>query len=132
MVVYAIPGILLATIFVTFPYISREIIPILEARGTDEEEAAALMGAGGRTIFRRITFPHIKWALLYGVVLCAARALGEFGAVSVLSGRLRGRTLTLPLCDRVPVSGIQLCAGFCCVLDLGGDCHYHSGGAGCD
>lgn len=63
-----------------FPYISREIIPILEARGTDEEEAAALMGAGGRTIFRRITFPHIKWALLYGVVLCAARALGEFGA----------------------------------------------------
>ena len=96
-VVYAIPGILLATIFVTFPYVSREIIPILEARGTDEEEAAALMGASGRTIFRRITFAHIKWALLYGVVLCAARALGEFGAVSVLSGRLRGRTLTLPL-----------------------------------
>lgn len=96
-VVYAIPGIILATIFVTFPYISRELIPVLDARGTDEEEAAALMGASGPTIFRRITFPHIKWALLYGVVLCSARALGEFGAVSVLSGRLRGRTLTLPL-----------------------------------
>ena len=96
-VVYAIPGIVLATIFVTFPYVSREIIPVLDARGTDEEEAAALMGAGGFTIFRRITFPHIKWALLYGIVLCTARALGEFGAVSVLSGRLRGRTLTLPL-----------------------------------
>ena len=96
-VVYAIPGIVLATIFVTLPYVSREIIPILDARGTDEEEAAALMGAGGFTIFRKITFPHIKWALLYGIVLCTARALGEFGAVSVLSGRLRGRTLTLPL-----------------------------------
>lgn len=96
-VVYAIPGIILATIFVTFPYVSREIIPVLEARGTEEEEAAALMGARGFTIFRKITFPHIKWAFLYGVVLCSARALGEFGAVSVLSGRLRGRTLTLPL-----------------------------------
>ena len=96
-VVYAIPGIVLATIFVTLPYVSREIIPVLDARGTDEEEAAALMGAGGFTIFRKITFPHIKWALLYGIVLCTARALGEFGAVSVLSGRLRGRTLTLPL-----------------------------------
>ena len=94
---YAIPGIVLATIFVTLPYVSREIIPVLDARGTDEEEAAALMGAGGFTIFRKITFPHIKWALLYGIVLCTARALGEFGAVSVLSGRLRGRTLTLPL-----------------------------------
>ena len=96
-VVYAVPGILLATIFVTFPYISREIIPVLEARGTEEEEAAALMGAGGFTIFWKITFSHIKWAFLYGIVLCSARALGEFGAVSVLSGRLRGRTLTLPL-----------------------------------
>lgn len=96
-VVYAVPGIILATIFVTFPYVSREIIPILEARGTEEEEAAAMMGASGFTIFRKITFPHIKWALLYGIVLCSARALGEFGAVSVLSGRLRGRTLTLPL-----------------------------------
>ena len=96
-VVYAVPGIILATIFVTFPFISREIIPVLEAQGTDEEEAAAMMGTKGFTIFRRITFPHIKWALLYGIVLCSARAMGEFGAVSVLSGHLRGRTVTLPL-----------------------------------
>lgn len=96
-VVFATPGIVLATIFVTFPFISREIIPVLEAQGTDEEEAASLMGARGFTIFREITFPHIKWALLYGVVLCTARAMGEFGAVSVLSGHLRGKTNTLPL-----------------------------------
>jgi len=96
-VVFAVPGIVLATIFVTFPFISRELIPVLEAQGTDEEEAAALMGAGGFTIFRKITFPHIKWAFLYGIVLCAARAMGEFGAVSVLSGHLRGKTNTLPL-----------------------------------
>lgn len=96
-IVFATPGIVLATIFVTFPFISREIIPVLEAQGTDEEEAAALMGAKGFTIFREITFPHIKWALLYGVVLCTARAMGEFGAVSVLSGHLRGKTNTLPL-----------------------------------
>jgi sulfate transport system permease protein len=91
-VVFAIPGIIL----VTFPFISREIIPILEEQGT-EEEAAALMGASGFAIFRKVTFPHIKWALLYGVVLCTARAMGEFGAVSVLSGHLRGKTNTLPL-----------------------------------
>lgn len=96
-VVYAVPGIILATVFVTFPFISREILPVLEAQGTDEEEAAAMMGAKGFTIFRRITLPHIKWALLYGIVLCAARAMGEFGAVSVLSGHLRGKTVTLPL-----------------------------------
>ena len=95
-VVFAVPGIILATIFVTFPFISREIIPILEEQGT-EEEAAALMGASGFTIFRKVTFPHIKWAVLYGVVLCTARAMGEFGAVSVLSGHLRGKTNTLPL-----------------------------------
>ncbi|MBP3857461.1 MAG: sulfate ABC transporter permease subunit CysW [Ruminiclostridium sp.] len=97
MVVYAVPGIILATVFVTFPFISREILPVLEAQGTDEEEAAALMGAKGFAIFRTITLPHIKWALLYGIVLCAARAMGEFGAVSVLSGHLRGKTVTLPL-----------------------------------
>lgn len=96
-IVFAVPGIILATVFVTFPFISRELIPVLEAEGTDEEEAAALMGAGGFTIFRKITFPNIKWAFLYGVVLCAARAMGEFGAVSVLSGHLRGKTNTLPL-----------------------------------
>ncbi|MGN0656107.1 MAG: sulfate ABC transporter permease subunit CysW [Ruminiclostridium sp.] len=96
-IVFAVPGIILATVFVTFPFISRELIPVLEAQGTDEEEAAALMGAKGFTIFRKVTFPHIKWAFLYGVVLCAARAMGEFGAVSVLSGHLRGKTNTLPL-----------------------------------
>ena len=96
-IIFAVPGIILATVFVTFPFISRELIPVLESQGSNEEEAAALMGANGFTIFRKITFPHIKWAFLYGVVLCAARAMGEFGAVSVLSGHLRGRTNTLPL-----------------------------------
>lgn len=96
-VVFAVPGIVLATIFVTFPFISREIIPVMNAVGSAEEEAAALMGAGGFTIFRKITFPHIKWAFVYGIVLCTARAMGEFGAVSVLSGHLRGKTNTLPL-----------------------------------
>lgn len=96
-IVFAVPGIILATVFVTFPFISRELIPVLESQGTDEEEAAALMGAGGFRIFRKVTFPHIKWALLYGIVLCTARAMGEFGAVSVLSGHLRGKTNTLPL-----------------------------------
>ena len=96
-IVFAVPGIVLATIFVTFPFISRELIPVLEAQGTDEEEAAALMGAKLPRIFFRVTFPHIKWAFLYGVVLCTARAMGEFGAVSVLSGHLRGKTNTLPL-----------------------------------
>ncbi|WP_294135643.1 sulfate ABC transporter permease subunit CysW [uncultured Clostridium sp.] len=96
-IVFAIPGIILATIFVTFPFISREIIPGLNAQGKEEEEAAALMGASGFKIFRKVTFPHIKWALLYGIILCTARAMGEFGAVSVVSGHLRGKTNTLPL-----------------------------------
>ncbi len=96
-IVFAVPGVILATIFVTFPFVFRELFPVLNAKGKDEEEAAALMGAGGFTIFRRITLPHIKWALLYGVVLCTARAMGEFGAVSVISGHLRGETNTLPL-----------------------------------
>lgn len=96
-IVFAVPGIVLATIFVTFPFISRELIPVLESQGTDEEEAAALMGASFPRIFAKVTFPHIKWAFLYGVVLCTARAMGEFGAVSVLSGHLRGKTNTLPL-----------------------------------
>lgn len=96
-IVFAVPGIILATIFVTFPFVFRELLPVLNAQGKDEEEAAALMGAKGFTIFRRITFPHIKWALLYGIVLCTARAMGEFGAVSVISGHLRGKTNTLPL-----------------------------------
>lgn len=96
-IVFAVPGVILATIFVTFPFVFRELFPIMNAQGKDEEEAAALMGAGGFTVFRRITLPHIKWALLYGVILCGARAMGEFGAVSVISGHLRGKTNTLPL-----------------------------------
>ena len=96
-IAFAIPGVILATIFVTFPFVFRELLPVLESIGTDEEEAAPLMGAKGWTIFSKITFPHIKWALLYGIVLCTARAMGEFGAVSVLSGHLRGLTNTLPL-----------------------------------
>lgn len=96
-IVFAVPGVLLATVFVTFPFVFRELFPVMNAQGKEEEEAAALMGAGGFTIFRRITFPHIKWALLYGVILCAARAMGEFGAVSVISGHIRGKTNTLPL-----------------------------------
>ncbi len=96
-VVFAVPGIILATVFVTFPFVSRELIPVLNTQGSDEEEAAALMGANFFTIFTKITFPHIKWPFLYGVVLCTARAMGEFGAVSVLSGHIRGKTNTLPL-----------------------------------
>lgn len=96
-IVFAVPGVILATIFVTFPFVFRELFPVLNAQGKDEEEAAALMGAGGFTIFRRITFPHIKWALVYGIIMCTARAMGEFGAVSVISGHIRGKTNTLPL-----------------------------------
>ena len=104
-IVFAIPGVILATVFVTFPFISREIVPILNAQGKDEEEAAALMGADGFTIFRKITLPHIKWGLLYGIILCTARALGEFGAVNALS-KARGGAFTLPLeIDALYLSG---------------------------
>lgn len=96
-IVFAVPGVILATIFVTFPFVFRELFPVMNSQGKEEEEAAALMGAKGFTIFRRITFPHIKWALLYGMILCTARSMGEFGAVSVISGHLRGKTNTLPL-----------------------------------
>lgn len=106
-ITFAIPGVVLATIFVTFPFVSREIIPILNAEGKDEEEAAALMGAGGLKIFRKITLPHIKWGLIYGIILCTARALGEFGAVNALS-KTRGETFTLPLeIDALYMSGTE-------------------------
>ena len=111
-IIFAVPGIVLATIFVTFPFISRELIPVLSAQGTDEEGAAALMGAGTFTIFRKVTLPHIKWALLYGVVLCTARAMGEFGAVSVLSGHLRGKTNTLPLYVELLYQGYDFTGAF--------------------
>jgi hypothetical protein len=96
-VIFAIPGIVIATIFVTMPYIARELIPLMEAVGTQEEEAAMTLGASGWQIFRRVTLPNIRWGLLYGLVLCSARALGEFGAVSVVSGHVRGETNTVPL-----------------------------------
>lgn len=106
-ITFAIPGVVLATIFVTFPFVSREIIPVLNAQGKDEEEAAALMGASGFTIFHKITFPQMKWGLLYGVILCTARALGEFGAVNALS-KTRGETFTLPLeIDALYMSGTE-------------------------
>jgi sulfate transport system permease protein len=96
-VVFAVPGIVLATIFVSVPFIAREIIPVMEAAGTEEEDAARVLGAGGFQTFLRVTLPNIKWGLLYGVILCNARAMGEFGAVSVVSGKIRGLTNTLPL-----------------------------------
>ena len=96
-VVFAIPGIVLATIFVSFPFVAREIIPVMEATGRHEEEAARVLGAGGLQTFFRVTLPNIKWGVLYGAILCNARAMGEFGAVSVVSGKIRGETNTLPL-----------------------------------
>ena len=96
-IIFAVPGIVLATIFVTFPFVARELIPLMQAQGTEEEEAALSLGAGGWQTFYRITLPNMKWGLLYGVILCNARAMGEFGAVSVLSGHIRGLTNTMPL-----------------------------------
>jgi sulfate transport system permease protein len=96
-IVFAVPGLVLATIFITFPFVARELIPLMQEQGTEEEEAAILLGANGWQTFRRVTLPNIKWGLLYGVLLCNARAMGEFGAVSVVSGHIRGETNTLPL-----------------------------------
>jgi sulfate transport system permease protein len=96
-IVFAVPGIILATIFVTFPFIARELVPLMEAQGRDEEEAAMVLGASGLQTFFRVTLPNIKWGIIYGVILCNARAMGEFGAVSVVSGHIRGSTNTVPL-----------------------------------
>jgi sulfate transport system permease protein len=96
-IIFAVPGIILATTFVTFPFVARELIALMESQGTEEEEAALVLGANRWQMFFRVTLPNIKWGLLYGVVLCTARALGEFGAVSVVSGHIRGETNTLPL-----------------------------------
>lgn len=96
-IIFAVPGIILATWFVTFPFVARELIPLMQAQGSDEELAAHVLGANGWQIFRKITIPNIKWGLMYGVILCNARAMGEFGAVSVVSGHIRGQTNTIPL-----------------------------------
>ena len=96
-IIFAVPGIVLATIFVTFPFVARELIPLMQAQGTEEEESAIVLGASGWQTFWKVTLPNIKWGLLYGVILCNARAMGEFGAVSVVSGHIRGLTNTMPL-----------------------------------
>ena len=96
-VIFAVPGIVLATVFVTFPYVARELIPLMQQQGSEEEEAAITLGAGAWMTFLRVTLPKIRWGLLYGVILCNARAMGEFGAVSVVSGHIRGMTNTMPL-----------------------------------
>lgn len=111
-VVFAVPGIALATVFVTFPFVARELIPFMEAQGTEEEEAAHVLGASGWQMFWRVTLPNIKWSLLYGVILCNARAMGEFGAVSVVSGHIRGETNTIPLHVEILYSEYQFQAAF--------------------
>ncbi|BFH68609.1 sulfate ABC transporter permease subunit CysW [Paenibacillus dendritiformis] len=111
-IVFALPGIVLATLFVTFPFVARELIPIMQAQGTLEEEAAATLGAKGWAMFRRITLPNIRWGLLYGIIICNARAMGEFGAVSVVSGHIRGETNTLPLHVEILYNEYQFSAAF--------------------
>lgn len=111
-ILFATPGIVLATVFVTFPFVARELIPLMQSQGRDEEEAAASLGAGGWSVFWRVTLPNIKWALLYGVLLCNARAMGEFGAVSVVSGHIRGLTNTLPLQVEILHGEFQFQAAF--------------------
>jgi len=111
-IVFAVPGLVLATVFVTFPFIARELIPLMEAQGREEEEAAVVLGANGFQVFWRVTLPNIKWGLLYGVILCNARAMGEFGAVSVVSGHIRGQTNTLPLHVEILYNEYQFAAAF--------------------
>jgi sulfate transport system permease protein len=111
-VIFALPGIVLATTFVTFPLVARELIPLMQSQGNDEEEAALTLGAGGWQTFFRISLPKIKWGLLYGIVLCAARSMGEFGAVSVVSGHVRGVTNTLPLHVEILYNEYQFSAAF--------------------
>ncbi len=117
-IVFAVPGIILATMFVTFPFVARELIPIMQAQGTEEEEAARSLGASGWKTFWRVTIPNVKWGLLYGVILCSARAMGEFGAVSVVSGHIRGETNTLPLHIEIAYNEYQFVAAFACASVL--------------
>lgn len=117
-VIFAVPGIVLATLFVTFPFVARELIPLMQAQGKDEEEAAIVLGASGWQMFWRVTLPNIKWSLLYGVILSNARAMGEFGAVSVVSGHIRGVTNTLPLHVEVLYNEYNHVAAFACASVL--------------
>jgi sulfate transport system permease protein len=117
-IIFALPGIVIATVFVTFPFVARELIPLMESQGSDQEEAAVTLGAGGWRIFRSVTLPSIKWGLMYGVLLCNARAMGEFGAVSVVSGHIRGETNTLPLHIEVLYNEYQFSAAFACATIL--------------
>jgi sulfate transport system permease protein len=119
-VIFAVPGIVLATVFVTFPFIARELIPLMQAQGIEQEEAARVLGADGWQIFWRVTLPNIKWALLYGVILCNARAMGEFGAVSVVSGHVRGQTNTMPLHIEIAYNEYQFAAAFAVASLLAG------------
>ena len=111
-VIFAVPGIVIATVFVTFPFVARELIPLMQQQGSSEEEAARILGASGWQIFRRVTLPNIKWALLYGLILSNARAMGEFGAVSIVSGHIRGETNTMPLHIEVVYNEYQFSAAF--------------------
>ncbi|MBS0172759.1 MAG: sulfate ABC transporter permease subunit CysW, partial [Nitrospira sp.] len=111
-IIFAVPGIVLATVFVTVPFIARELIPLMQAQGTEEEEAAVVLGASGWQTFYQITLPNIKWGLLYGAILCNARAMGEFGAVSVVSGHIRGSTNTLPLHVEILYNEYNFAAAF--------------------
>ena len=111
-IIFAVPGIVLATVFVTFPFVARELIPLMQAQGVEQEEAARVLGANGWQMFRRVSLPSIKWALLYGVILCNARAMGEFGAVSVVSGHIRGMTNTMPLHVEIAYNEYQFAAAF--------------------
>jgi sulfate transport system permease protein len=111
-VIFAVPGMVLATVFVTLPFVARELIPLMQAQGRDEEEAALVLGASGWQMFRKVTLPNIKWALVYGVILCNARAMGEFGAVSVVSGHIRGQTNTMPLHVEILYNEYQFAAAF--------------------
>lgn len=111
-IIFAVPGLVLATVFVTFPFVARELIPLMEEQGTEEEEAAIMLGAGGFRTFFHVTLPNIKWALLYGVLLCNARAMGEFGAVSVVSGHIKGETTTIPLHVEILYNEYNFAAAF--------------------
>jgi sulfate transport system permease protein len=119
-IIFAVPGIVLATIFITFPFIARELIPLMQEQGTAEEEAALTLGASGLRTFLTVTLPNVRWALLYGVLLCNARAMGEFGAVSVVSGHIRGLTNTMPLHVEILYNEYNFVAAFAVASLLAG------------